>query len=140
MMIDVSAADKLVYRATVTTASSAETYVRLTANQFKDRFTQHMGDFRHPERRTATELSSHIWELKDKKIDYTVNWEIVKRAQPFSPITKRCDLCLTEKIEIIYNPTEVTLNKRHEVYNHCSHRKSKLLVKKKRGRIRIPGE
>ena len=69
------AADKLVYRATVTTASSAETYVGLTANQFKDRFNQHMGDFRHPERRTATELSTHIWELKDKKIDYTVIWD-----------------------------------------------------------------
>ena len=32
--------DKLVYRATVTTATGTQTYVALTANQFKDRWYQ----------------------------------------------------------------------------------------------------
>ena len=99
----------------------------------------HDGDFKHPERRTATELSSHIWDLKDKDTPYNIQWEIVRRANPFSPITKRCELCLAEKLEIIYNPGMATLNKRHEVFNHCRHRVAKLLVKRKRRR-RIPGD
>ena len=122
------------------TAYGSETYVGLTANQFKDRYNGHIGDFKHADRRTSTELSSHIWDLKDGGTDYAISWEIVKRAQPFSPVTNRCDLCLAEKIEIIYNPTGASLNKRHEIYNHCRHRKSKLLVKRKRARIRVPGE
>ena len=38
--------DKLVYRATVTANNSEETYVGLTANQFKDIYGKHKWDFR----------------------------------------------------------------------------------------------
>ena len=69
-------------------STMAQTYVGLTANQFKDRWYQHDGDFKHPERRIATELSSHIWDLKDKAAPYNIQWEIVKRANPFSLIKK----------------------------------------------------
>ena len=131
--------DRLVYRATVTTTNSAETYVGLTADQFKDRFYKHEGDFKDPNRRTSTELSSHIWDLKDSNTPYSIKWEVVRRANTFSPVTKRCDLCIAEKLEIIYNQGKATLNKRHEVFNHCRHRVGKLLVKKKRRR-RIPGD
>ena len=84
-------------------------------------------------------LSSHIWDLKDSNTPYSIKWEVVRRANTFSPVTKRCDLCIAEKLEIIYNQGKATLNKRHEVFNHCRHRVGKLLVKKKRRR-RIPGD
>ena len=115
----------------MSTSASTETYVGLTAGQFKDRFYKHEGDFKDTERRTSTEPASYIWELKDSNTPYNIKWEVVRRAQPFSPITNRCDLCLTEKLEIIYNPKNATLNKRHEVFNHCRHRTSMLLAKKK---------
>ena len=35
------ATDKLVYRATIETASTTETYVGMTADQFKDRWSIH---------------------------------------------------------------------------------------------------
>ena len=57
--------DKLVYRATVETALRTETYVGLTADQFKDRLSTHKGDFKDPGRRTKTELASYIWKLTD---------------------------------------------------------------------------
>ena len=50
------ATDKVVYRATVTTAEKTETYVGMTMNQFKDRWSIHDGDFKDPERRINTEL------------------------------------------------------------------------------------
>ena len=93
----------------------------------------------YPERRGATELSSYIWDLKDQNIPYSITWDIVKRAKPFSPVTRKCDLCLAEKLEIVYNQASASLNKRNEIYNHCRHRTRMLLVKKKK-RKRIPGE
>ena len=127
------------YRATVETATGMETYVGLTADQFKDRYYKHEGDFRHPERGKLTELSAYIWGLKDEGIQYNISWEIVRRANPFSPVTKRCDLCIAEKMEIMYNPRLASLNKRHEIFNHCRHRARSYLVKRKR-RKRIPGD
>ena len=114
--------DNLVYRATVTTNTKTETYVGLTGGQFKDRFYKHKGDFEDPNRRTSTKLSEYIWSLKDQNIPYSLKWEMVRRAQPFSPIAKKCDLCVAEKFEIIYKSKTATLNKRHELFNHCRHR------------------
>ena len=125
-------------RATVKTDLKTETYVGLTMNQFKDRWKIHDDDFSDPARRTQTELSSYIWNLKDNGTPYTISWELVRRAQPFSPITRKCDLCIAEIMEIIYNPGLATLNKRNELFNHCRHRDKMLLVKRKR-RKRILG-
>ena len=128
-----------IYRATVTTSNDVQTYVGLTAGPFKDRFYAHDGDFRDSERRTSTELSSYIWSLKDKNEGFNIEWEVVRRAKPFSPVNMKCELCLAEKFEIIFNPSTASLNQRHELYNHCRHRAKLFLVRRKRKK-RIPGE
>ena len=51
-------------------------------------------------------LSSHIWELKNKNIDFQVTWTILDRAKPFSPVTQICNLCTKEKYFIIFEPDE----------------------------------
>ena len=122
----------------MSTQTTKETYVGLTAGQFKDRFYKHKGDFENPERRTSTELSEYIWSLKDENVPFTLKWEMVRRANPFSPITKKCDLCVAEKFEIIYNSSTATLNKRHELFNHCRHR-ARLFLTKKKVRNKPPG-
>ena len=53
-----------VYQATVTTQTSSESYVGLATN-FKDRYRNHTASFRHESRRNKTELSKHIWKLRD---------------------------------------------------------------------------
>ena len=121
--------DKLVYRATVTTEHSTETYVGLTANKFKDRYGIHKSDFTHRDRRTTTTLSDYIWELKDKGEAYDIRWEVVCRANPYSPISRRCNLCTAEKFEIMFNPAQSTLNSRKELFNPCRHKKARYLVK-----------
>ena len=75
----------------------------------------------------STELSNHTWELKDKKIDYTISWKIIDRAQPFNPSTKMCRLCLIEKYHLMYNQQGATLNNRSEFYSACRHKKRKLI-------------
>ena len=63
-----SALNKVVYRATVTIATKKETYVGLTANQFKDKWYTQIRmviSIEHPERKTSARLSSKIFELND---------------------------------------------------------------------------
>ena len=100
--------------------------------KFKDRFSKHKSDMEHQKNRTNTTLAGHVWDLKDKNLDYQIKWEIVCRAAPFSPISKKCNLCLAEKWNIIYKSESATLNKRQEIFNHCRHKESLLLVPPKR--------
>ena len=118
------------YRATVTTPASEEKYVGLTANTFKKRYGGHKQDFIKPEGRTSSTLAGHIWKLKDRSEDPHIKWEVVCRAAPFSPTTGVCNLCTSEKWNIIYKSENATLNKRSEIFNHCRHKEALLLVKK----------
>ncbi len=58
----------IVYQATVSTNDNKpdQTYVGLTSNSFKTRFANHKTSFSYVKKKHATELSNHIWQLKDK--------------------------------------------------------------------------
>ena len=76
-----------------------ETYVGLTKNCFKTRYTNH-NSFRDPNKRLRTELCKYIWHLKDAKTEFNVTWKILKQAAPFNPSSNR----LWEKYFIICRP------------------------------------
>ena len=124
--------DQLVYRATVSSGTEVETYVGLTAGQFKDRYYGHNFDFENLDKKDSTKLSSYIWSLKHENKPYQIKWEVVTRAKPFSAVSGRCDLCTAEKFEILFNPQRATLNSRNELYSHCRHKRRLYLVKAKR--------
>ena len=81
-----------------------ETYVSLTADDFKTRYRNHKTSFENKTYRNSTELSKHVWLLKDNNIQHEITWQIVCRAKPYSSSTKRCNLCLSEKFVIICEP------------------------------------
>ena len=64
----------LIYQATITRKdnSTTETYIALTENDFKTRYRNHTASFRHAKHRNSTELSKHIWTLKDNNIEYLI--------------------------------------------------------------------
>ena len=72
--------ENIVYQATATSQGSKETYIGLTSTQFKLRYNNHSATFRNSAKRNTTELSKHIWNLKDKNIEYTINWKIISKA------------------------------------------------------------
>ena len=45
----------------------------LTGGKFKERYNQHMHDFRTEAKEKSTTLSKHIWELKRERVSYTVS-------------------------------------------------------------------
>ena len=126
--------DKVIYRATVTTNSEIQTYVGLTAGEFKTRYRKHTSDFNNPNGKNSTTLSSYIWKQKENNNDYQIKFEIVGRAAPFSAVSGRCNLCIALKFKIIFNPKKASLNSRHELFSACRHKWTHLLVKKKRER------
>ena len=88
---------EVVYQATITTQESSETYVGLTATDFKTRWRNHEMSFKHEKRRNDTELSKYVWQLKDQKKNFTLSWKVLTKAKVYTNLTKRCNLCNTEK-------------------------------------------
>ena len=111
----------VIYQATVTTETSTETYVGLATN-FKERYRNHLTSFKHCKKRNATELSKHIWELKDKNRKFNLTWKIIKKSQSYNNENKKCNLCLNEKFIIICKKHLSSLNKRNELASPCPHR------------------
>jgi hypothetical protein len=116
-------AKSVIYQATVTTSDKrpTATYVGLTENEFKTRYTNHKASFNNYEKRNSTELSKYIWNLKNNNISYSIRWKILKRAKSYSNASKRCNLCIWEKYFIICKPDIATLNRRNELVSTCRH-------------------
>ena len=119
----------VVYQATVSNEENMnkETYIGLTENTFKSRYSKHMSTFNDDKYRNATALSEYVWKLKDKNVNYSIKWKIISRSVPYSPSTKMCFLCLEEKYFIITKPDMSSLNKRNELASGCRHRRKHLL-------------
>lgn len=116
-------ASNIVYKATVTAESSPlKQYIGLTGTTFKQRLANHTQSFNNKTMSNASELSKHIWHLKNKGESYNLKWSIIQRAAPYNPATKRCNLCLAEKFHIMTAPKDRTLNKRSELVSNCRHK------------------
>ena len=103
----------LIYQATITRKdnSTTGTYIRLAENNFKTRYRNHTASFQHTKHRNSTELSKHIWTLKENNIDHFISWRILSSRSPYNSASKRCNLCFKEKLLIISQPELSSLNK-----------------------------
>ena len=90
-------------------------------------YTAHKATFTKREKENNTELSKHIWKLKDQNIPFETTWRILKHAQPYTPSTKRCNLCTWEKYYITATEKDNILNSRSELISTCRHRRNFLL-------------
>ena len=119
----------IIYQATVTAEENKkETYVGMTETTFKTRYANHKLSFKHEKYKNQTELSKHIWSLKEQKIKHTISWNILQHAKPYEPGHKSCNLCTAEKFFIMCKPEQATLNTRAELIGTCRHRKKHLLT------------
>ena len=75
-------AENVIYQAEVTTSTTKETYIGLCDTTFKLRYRNHICSFRNERYKHATELSKHIWSLKDRKIAYQIKWRKLNKLGP----------------------------------------------------------
>ena len=79
----------VIYKASVKTGIPDEKiYIGLTEGTFKKRFYNHQPTFRDRNYYKSTELSKHIWELKDKKKNFNTGWFIITTA-PYNYRSKK---------------------------------------------------
>ena len=79
-------------------------YIGISDGPFKHRWYDHMLSFRNRKYENKTEISKLIWKLKDKNIQYTIKWKILEKCTSYRAGSKRCNLCLSEKLHILKNP------------------------------------
>ena len=120
----------IVYQATVTEerTNKKETYVGMTENTFKQRYANHKQSFKQEKHKNQTELSKHIWSLKDQGTKHEISWKILLHAKPYAPGQQRCSLCTAEKFYILCKPEMATLNTRAGMISTCRHRRKHLLT------------
>ena len=58
--------------------------------------------------------------VKDKGEDPSIKWEIIKKCQPNACGSRRCDICLSEKLFIL-NADARCLNQNTELMQKCRH-------------------
>ena len=100
-----------------------ESYLGMTANSFKVRYTSHKSSFKLKHKYAETEASKYVWKLKDKGIQYKVHWRILDRAKPFSPISRKCKLCTLERYYLLFKKDLHTLNSDSEFAHDCTHKR-----------------
>ena len=79
----------IIYQAEVTSQTTKETYIGLCDTPFKLRHRNHTSSFRSERYRNATELSKHVWNLKDQNIQYDIKWRKIKHAWVLSQVWNR---------------------------------------------------
>ena len=85
---------------------------QLKGDCVKLRYNNHTMSFRHKKCINDTELSKYLWKLKEQNSDYNLQWSIKAYASPYKCETRKCDLCLTEKMIIAMSDPKKLLNKR----------------------------
>ena len=110
----------VVYKATVTAPPKPVChYYGLTEGPFKTSYYNHTHSFWEKSCKNDTELSKYIWDLQDSSQQYQIKWDIVHHAAPYKCGTRRCDVCLTEKMVIATANPATMLNKRAEIVSTC---------------------
>ena len=60
----------------------------LAESDFKTRYRNHTASFRHAKHRNSTELSKHIWTLKDNVIEHFISWHIPSSHSQYNSSNK----------------------------------------------------
>ena len=121
----------VIYKCTASIPNKPDkVYIGLTEGPFKTRHANHKASFK-TKKYSKTTLSAYVWEMKEKeKITPTLTWSILKTAPSYNNISKKCPLCLQEKLEIIlYKKPEELLNKKSELISKCRHVNKFVLAK-----------
>ena len=111
-----------VYETTVSTTNQTNTYFGSAEGDLKSGYNNHTLSFRSKGYKHHTELSKHIWSLKDSNTELSLKWHIKTKAMPYKCGSWKCDLCLAEKLVIVRFEKIDLLNKRTELLSQCQHR------------------
>ena len=115
----------IVYQCTVSTSinmvNKEMEYRGATEGEFKNRHYNHTSSFNNIRYKNNTELSKYVWRLKEDENVFSMTWKKLDSAKAYNNSSKRCNLCLTEKLHILEADKQSLLNKRSELISKCRH-------------------
>ena len=114
----------VVYKAEVTSTdkyNTTQTYMGVTANNFKTRYRNHLKSLRNEKYKHETELSKHTWNLKKENRQFSIRWAIFKQTLVGRNRKRNCALCLEEKLMIMKGRSKNILNRHSEIFTKCRH-------------------
>ena len=124
-------ASAIIYKATVATTDGIEKdYFGLCETTFKDRYNNHKNALKHKISAHSTKLSEYVWKIKDdkKKKIREIKWQLMVQSTPYLAGSRKCNLCLAEKLVIALADKSRTLNERSEIISKCRHKSKFVLV------------
>ena len=123
--------NNILYQAYITPLgknSETKVYYDICETTFRLRYANQKKSFKHRNRKSDTELSNEFWRIKDDKHNANIKWEILGRHQAYNTSSKRCSLCLNEKLKIVLHRDNNMLNRRTEILNKCRHKNKYALI------------
>ena len=96
--------ESLVYYATISCNDKnykPKLYKGSCKTSFKKRYSNHKKSFNVPLYKHDTKLSTEYWNVKMKQQNPQISWKIKGIYELYNPTSKRCNLFLTEKLEIL---------------------------------------
>ena len=108
------------YKVNITSTSEDyrnKIYYDISETKFMSRYANHRKSVKNRNYKTDTELSKEIWKLKEQSKNADIQWEILGIYQSFNTSTKRCMLCLNEKLAIAIHKedTKIISKCRHSI-------------------------
>ena len=118
----------VIYQAEITNSNGdSETYVGLAKN-FKRRYYKHMRSINKPSADNSSTFSTYYLKEENMGRNPQIKWKILEKNIPhYNPVTKKCQLCIREKFNILFKPELCSLNSRQELFAHCRHIRLKLI-------------
>ena len=112
--------ENVVYQATL---PSGVNYIGMTSNTFKTRYNNHKQSFKSEYKKNTTTLAQYIWNNKLTPSPH-IEWKILKRCSVYQPGQRNCNLCISEKQNILNNINNPhNINNRQDFGSRCNHRK-----------------
>ena len=114
--------ESLVYYATISCNDKnykLKLYKGSCKTNFKKSYSNHKKSFNVSFYRHDTKLSTEYWNLRMKQLNPQISWKIKGVYKSYNTTSNRCNLCLTEKLEILDDPDKNLLNKRSEIISQC---------------------
>ena len=111
----------VIYKCTVSATQTFKqrVYLGIAERNWKKILYNHRQSFKDKKHKNDTALSSYLWDLKKNHNQIPkFTWSVVRFSPGYSNISKRCLLCLHEKLLILnyHNPAELS-NERSKIKN-----------------------
>ena len=101
--------------------NARQTYIGVTANDFKTRYRNHLKSLCNEKYKHEMESSKHIWNLKKENRQFSIRWAIVKQIPAGRNGKRNCTLYLEEKLMIMKGRSKNILNRCSEMFSKCRH-------------------